>query len=340
MGIYTDDGWVNIPYIMDKYNPVVCVLAGGRGIGKTYNVLDYCFHINPGKYFYLRRTQEEVETCCNDELNPFRELNAVYGGNVHFEKTKKLYKIVNDDQVMGVASSLSSVGKVRGMSGADYTGIIFDECVKPMNARRIMKDEGFEFLNLYETLNRNRELQGKPALRAFLLTNSNFLGNDLYMSLNLIKPATKIKAAGKYPAIYYNNGLLYIDFGDSSPISAMKRKQSMIYQISNNKAYNDMALNNDYIAEDYTSNIRPYVPLIEYAPIAKISHICIYQHKSKAEYYICNKTQGSPKLYNDDYISKERFKRDFSWMYFCYLNGSMVYFNNYDNEIFFQNLFK
>ena len=71
MGIYTESGWVNIPYIMEKYNPVVCVLAGGRGIGKTYNVLDYCFHINPGKYFYLRRTQEEIETCCNDELNPF-----------------------------------------------------------------------------------------------------------------------------------------------------------------------------------------------------------------------------------------------------------------------------
>lgn len=340
MGIYTESGWVNISYIIEKYNPVICVLAGGRGIGKTFNVLDFCFFVQPSKYFYLRRTQEELETCCNDELNPFKELNSIHGKNIHFEKAKKLYKIVNDDQVVGVASSLSSVGKIRGMSGTDYDGIIFDECVKPLNSRRIMKDEGFEFLNLYETLNRNRELQGKQPLKAFLLTNSNFMGNDLYMTLNLIKPATKIKAIGKYPGIYFNKGLLFIDFGNSSPISDLKREKSIIYQISNNKSFNDMALNNDYIGEDYTSNIRPYVPLIEYTPVAKISHICIYQHKSKAEYYICSKSQGGPKLYNDDHISKERFKRDFSWLYFAYLTGGYVYFNNYDNEIFFQNLFK
>lgn len=340
MGIYTESGWVNISYIIEKYNPVICVLAGGRGIGKTFNVLDFCFFAQPSKYFYLRRTQEELETCCNDELNPFKELNSIHGKNIHFEKAKKLYKIVNDDQVVGVASSLSSVGKIRGMSGTDYDGIIFDECVKPLNSRRIMKDEGYEFLNLYETLNRNRELQGKQPLKAFLLTNSNFMGNDLYMTLNLIKPATKIKAIGKYPGIYFNKGLLYIDFGNSSPISDLKREKSIIYQISNNKSFNDMALNNDYIGEDYISNIRPYTPLIEYTPVAKISHICIYQHKSKAEYYICSKSQGSPKFYNDDHISKERFKRDFSWLYFAYLTGGYVYFNNYDNEIFFQNLFK
>lgn len=340
MGIYTESGWVNIPFIMRKYNPVICVLAGGRGIGKTYNVLDYCFYSNSSKYFYLRRTQEELEMCCNDELNPFKELNSVYNKNIHFEKAKKLYKIMGDDQIVGVASSLSSVGKVRGMSGTDYTGIIFDECIKPLNARRIMKDEGYEFLNLYETLNRNREIQGKEPLKAFLLTNSNFMGNDLYMTLNLIKPATKIKASGKYPGIYYNNGLLYIDFGTSSPISDLKRRKSVIYQISNNKSFNDMALNNDYVGEDYTTNIRPFVPLIEYTPIVKIAHICIYGHKSKSLYYVCNKVQGSPQLYNDDHISKERFKRDFSWLYFAYLTGGYVYFNNYNNEIFFQNLFR
>ena len=55
-----------------------------------------------------------------------------------------------------------------------------------------------------------------------------------------------------------------------------------------------MALNNDYIGEDYYSNIRKRAPLIEYKPIASILHICVYQHKSNGTYYICSKKQGSP----------------------------------------------
>ena len=340
MSIYTKQGWVNIPYIITNYNPAIIVLVGGRGIGKTYNVLDFCFFNTVGdKWFYLRRTQEELEACCNDELNPFKELNNKYDKTVHFEKQRKIYTIKDDECVYGVASSLSSVGKIRGMSGLDYTGIIYDECLKPLNSRRIMKDEGFEFLNLYETLNRNRELQGLKPLRAFLLSNSNSIGNDLFISLGLVQPATRIKDRGEYPGIYCNNSLLYIDFGDSSPISE-KKKSSLIYKISNNKSFNDMALNNEYIGEDYYSNIRKRAPLIEYKPIASISHICIYQHKSNGTYYICSKKQGSPKSYNDDIISKERFRRDFSWLFYAYISGGYVYFDTYDNEVFFRNLFK
>lgn len=335
--IYTEKGWIDYNYII-KLNNIINILVGGRGIGKTYGLLENLFYLNSnGKIFYLRRTQEEIETCCNNELNPFNELNEKYNRNIHFEKEKKLYKIVENENILGMAGSLSSVGKIRGMSGYDFTNLIFDECIKPLNARRIMKDEGYEFLNLYETLNRNREIIGKKPLKAFLLSNSNFMGNDLFLTFNLISVATNIKKKNNYPGIYQKNGLLYVDFGNSSIISD-KKKNSVIYKVSNNLEYNNMALSNDFVFENYTSHIKK-VSLREYKPVCTIYNFTIYEHKSKNEFFVSHHYSGSPIKYGTDYMSIEKFKKDMGWIYLYYLND-VVYFENYELEILLTKLLK
>lgn len=336
--MYTIDGWIDYNKI-DGYGKTVNILVGGRGIGKSYGLLKYLLYDNTyeGKLFYLRRTNEEIEICCNSELNPFNELNRVFNRNIQFKKQGKVYYIVEDENIIGIAGALTSISKIRGMSGIEYTNIVFDECIKPYNARRLMKDEGFEFLNLYETLNRNREMQGENPLRAFLLSNSNFMGNDLFITFNLIDAATKIKSDNVFPGVYINDFLLYVDFGNSSKIS-QEKKNSAIYTLSNNSDFYNMAISNDFVNENFTRHIKK-APLKEYKPICAIYNFTIYEHKSNNEFFVSTHFSGSPQKYDSDFTSVEKFKRDYGFIYYCYLND-LVFFESYELEILLTKIFK
>ena len=66
--------------------------------------------------------------------------------------------------------ALSTFGNLRGVDFSDVDMIFFDEFVPQKNARPI-KAEAEAFFNLYETVNRNRELDGRPPVRVLMLSN-------------------------------------------------------------------------------------------------------------------------------------------------------------------------
>ena len=73
MSLYADNGFLNIPFIMEK-GSVFNFIWAGRGTGKTYGALKYLIE-NKYKFIMIRRTVTAVERLASPEMNPFTPLN-------------------------------------------------------------------------------------------------------------------------------------------------------------------------------------------------------------------------------------------------------------------------
>ena len=170
------------------------IFTGARGTGKTYSALCGAvgikeFNDSVGeKFILMRRTQDELESLSDGKAgegaNPFKPINKAYGLNIGLVPIKKkihgIYNRVKADDGTDVPSgapigygiALSTIGTVRGVDMQDCSDCIYDEFI-PESHVRSMRDEFSAFANAYETINRNRELAGLPALRMWLLSNAN-----------------------------------------------------------------------------------------------------------------------------------------------------------------------
>lgn len=329
MNIYTEKGWLNCQTIIDQGLPFNFII-GGRGTGKTYGFLKRTVYEMGEKIIYLRRTEQELEICMNEEFSPFRKLNADLGRDVRICKEGKIYLIKEEDRVLGSAVALSTVQKIRGMSADDTNYIIFDEFIRERNQRRTIKDEAGALFNLYETVNRNRELEGRPPVMCIALANANDLGNPFFISLDLVRVMEKAQRKGKYPLVHRDQerGLLLIDLGPSSPVSAAK-KETALYRLTCGGDYAAMALDNEF---SYNPKSRQASrPLREYKPLVFVGDIGIYRHKSNGSLYVSMHQAGSAPRFAANAVELARFRKSCPWVYLAYLRD-MLEFESYTAE--------
>lgn len=284
---YTPDGWINADTIFnDSATFIVC--TGGRGIGKTFGMLAGILERDL-KFIYLRRTQSQIDTIKLAELNPFKAVNDALGYDI---VSAPLGKYMGgfyhqnsegkpDGSPLGIAVALSTVSNVRGMSAEDYDIILFDEFI-PEKHERPIKEEGTAFLNCMETVNRNRELQGRPAIKTVLLSNSNDLDSPILDSIGALKPLDEmIRKRQNYKSLY--GGVLSIYRYLDSPISTRK-KDTALYRVTHSEDFASMALSNEFSKSNY-ENVRNR-PINQYRPLVSIGDVTVYEHKSMNDYYI------------------------------------------------------
>lgn len=202
--LYTADGWLNIDAIA-KLDAWLFVIVGARQVGKTYGTLKH-FLSNDLYTLYLRRSREELEAVSSSEdLNPWVPLQKE-GYNVDFRSISKniwefgdvakdaeTVKIVNK---RGVAMSMYYIAKMRGFNGSRFSDMVLDEFI-PESVVRRLKNEGDTVLNLYTTVNGNRELEGKPPLRFWLLANAFNLSDPILEAYKLPEEFEKLERSGR-----------------------------------------------------------------------------------------------------------------------------------------------
>lgn len=292
--LYLKSGYVNAGLYFDDPAPFVMAI-GGRGIGKTYGVLQQLLFRNE-KFIYMRRTQSQIDTLKFPNFNPFRSIDdtictapigkytiGFYHGQL--DEKEQVYKPSGSPAGVGVA--LSTFGSIRGIDGNDFTCILYDEFIPQTNDRKI-KNEGTSFLNALESVNRNREIQGRPPLKTIMLSNSNSIDSPIIEALGALRTIEHMMRKG----ISYRSekDLLSIYLYFDSPISRAKRSTAL-YQLAADDDFTDMSLNNRFSANDF-EDIRPK-PLNEYRPAVSIGDITICEHKSGSDVYVIpgNKSQ-------------------------------------------------
>lgn len=264
-------------------------IIGGRGIGKTFSALRSAVSLS-GNFIYLRRSKTEIDLCALPETNPFKAVNDFDQTDYHIRKAGDLASVLDDqDQLRGYAMALSTFGNLRGVDFSDVTLILFDEFVPQKNARPI-KEEAEAFFNLYETVNRNRELDGRPPVIVLFLSNAVSINSPILASLDLVGVLERMIAKGKeYHFDRERSILVRLPYDQGF---AEKKSMTALYKLTAGSRYADHAISNKF-AYDSWWNVRPR-PLGEYTPLCSFDGIYIYTHKARKEFYCCRSAADCP----------------------------------------------
>lgn len=336
MNIYLPNGYLDFSGIRRQEYPFN-IIWGGRAVGKTYGALKDVIENNV-RFMFMRRTQTQLELICKDEFSPFKPLNRDFGWDVRMKPLSKqhyaVYSVTYEDGVevygdpIGYCCALSTIANLRGFDASDVDVLIYDEFIPEAHARPI-KAEGEAFLNAYETINRNRELQGSKPLQAFCLANANALDNPLFIELCIVTKADSMVSKKQPYSKLPERGLMLVNVCDSA-ISEQK-KNTALYRLSRNTQFSRMSLNNEFVGEAERGNIGSK-PIKEYKPLVIIGELCVYKHKSREEYYISSLLSGSPPRYGVGDTERARFRGRYLYLWTAHLNRR-VYFEERICEI-------
>lgn len=324
--LFMDAGWLNMTGIIEMGYPFTLV-TGARQIGKTYGSIKYCMD-NHIPFVYMRRTDKELKASKSDALSPFKKLDPDIQGKTIAGDVIGFYKGM-DLIAPGVA--LTTMHNVRGISGAAYKKIIYDEFI-PETIARPIKGEFDAWTNAYETLNSNRELEGEEPMQMIALANSNNAANPIFMGLRLVQVMEKMKTNHKILWTDDRRGILLVNV-EGSPISQKKKKTTALGKLTSGTDFARMAYENDFAFDDF-SNIGSK-SLKEYRPVVTVGEVTIYRHKSRKEYYCSLHLAGSaPAVYGTSEREIEAFSRGSGKLRDAYLDGSML-FENYLAKVLF-----
>lgn len=323
MNLYLESGYLDMASITESGYPFIFMPAA-RGTGKTYGILKYHYQQHH-KVLLIRRTKDEADLQCSTETSAYKSVFDDLGiDQWRCEKSGGCGRVIMKDQedpeVIAYVAPLSTFSKIKGMDFSDIDYIIYDEFIPEPHVRKI-KMEGLALANLYETVNRNRELKGRDPVQLFCLANSVNIANDVFMYFNLIEPAERMLQEG-IEWMELGNKLLIIP--QHSPISERKAETALYKAVSSE--YSEMAIHNKFILNDFTYVQRR--SLAEYTCIYVVGDLCVYQHKNRQEYYVSFSKGKTKEVYSSGYADLQRFRRE-RWRFAGYYLDGMIRFENY-----------
>ncbi len=350
---YDKNGYIDVSQLMIKDKNPYKFLVGARGIGKTFGLLKYLIDSVRGtgnKFVYMRRTQVQVDMIKTPELNPFKALADELGNDYEFilkninKNVTGIYECVYNPDTniyeatgtpLGYIIALSTIANIRGIGGSDIIHIFYDEFVGERHEKPI-KSEGTAFLNAVETIGRNRELKGLPPLYVTCASNSVNLGNPLFVELKFI---TAIEKAIKKGTDYINlpERLTSIYIIKDNPISRKKAETSLYKLAGTDSDFSKMSLENEFNKE-YLGMVKSR-NLNDFKPLCAVGELCIYEHKSKREWYCTEHYSGNPERYESSDIEIKRWANDYYYLKLAYMNRH-IFFESYIQQVLFERYLK
>lgn len=326
MKLFDDKGYPNIDAIIDN-GESFNLATGGRGTGKTVSTLA-TFIRREIPFIWMRRTQKECDLIGHPEFSDITRYNEVFGMQCVVKKVTKNNSIVtinkDSDKPIAVTCSLAGLSGMRGINGRDKDWLFYDEFI-PEKSTRKMTGEGDAFLNAFETLNRNRELEGDAPLKLMAHSNSNNLSNELYLALGVVINVENMIRKQKEFVRLTKRHLMLLSY-HNSPISAAKKNTVLYEMLGEENSYYKMAINNEFSYNDF-GNIKS-CNIAEYKPLVGLGELCIYIHKHRQELYVTSHRTGTVEYFNCNTMGLKRFIRKYRWIWDAHIN-QIVFFENF-----------
>lgn len=326
--LYTAEGWLNFDYIKSK-NAWLIVIIGKRQVGKTYGTLQLMLRDNI-KFILLRRTLSELKTIStNNDLNPFIKFEPEFKTDL-FNAGEGFFSISDytdeggkqtPTKERGLATSLGKIAGVRGFDGSRFTDVVFDEFIPEKGVIR-RKSEGENILNAYTTISGNRELDGDPPLRLWLLANTNDINSPILEALNLTDDILYMRRKDKEEMLL-DDGTLIIQ-PKSEIITAKRENTVLMRRISKKSEFYGMAMENEF-AYDQSPYIKT-IPIKHLTPVFNYADI-MYCWQTSEGFYMCRSKGKVPSScrYDSSRTDKEKLSMDFSQLKPYYYAG-LIYF--------------
>lgn len=284
LNIYGTNGYLDWAAIL-SVGAVWTICTSARGPGKTYGMSKYLLE-NEVFAFWTRRTVGELDTLC--AAGAFAKYNSDTGGTWMTEKLSaglyEIYKGVEDEETgkihpqglpVGKYGAALDIARKRSLPFEDVSLWWYDEFIPEPHVKRV-RGEGAALLSAYETINRNRELEGHPPLRVVMTANTINLGNPLLMELGVVTAFAKmeVERTANYKWLPGLRGGTLLVYPWDSPISERKAGTSL-YKDGNSG--NDKALGSSW--GTYGDYKHPNYK--EYKPYMDMGELRIYQHRQR-----------------------------------------------------------
>lgn len=340
VSLYLDSGYLNMRGLADTPAPFVFVVAA-RGTGKTYGACKYVMENEAsggGKFIFLRRTNTQADIIRAKEFSPFAALDVPTVNKPINKYVTGVYRATDDGEPegapVGYICGLSTFANVRGFDASDVTTIVYDEFIPEPQEKAFAKDEAGALWNAYETVNRNRELYGKPSVKLLCLANSNRLDNDYFVSWELVGKAWDMARKGREFKLLRDRGIV-LCIPQHSPISERKA-ETALYKAVPSGEFRDMALANAFAFDARNVGARR---LNEYRPLLRVGELCVYEHKSRHEFYVSRHASGRVEAYGGGIKELDRFRHSNMWLWRAAL-ADCVYYEDAACKALFDRYFK
>lgn len=317
--LYLENGYLNMPTLIEMKIPFVFVI-GGRGIGKTYGTLKYLIEHEAVKMLMLRRTQAQIDLVNIPTLSPLTAPANDLGFQFEARKIAKNYcglYTVEEGRLFAFTAAMSTFSNVRGFDASTFNFIFYDEFI-PERGERALKDEGEKFVNMIETVNRNRELQGGDPVKVICASNSNNINNPILYEMGLVDIAARMQ--DKRQSVYINTDRgVAIIMPKESPISEAKAGTALYKAVSKDSNFYNMAIGNQF---EESQNIKS-MPINEFKPIVSIGAVTVYVHKSRGYIYVSRHRSGACTIFKTDSTSLIQFKVNYRWLIAAHMVGDV-----------------
>lgn len=322
--------------------------CGGRGTGKTYGALDMCRKIGVGelhldnddtvneKFLYLRRTGVEAQMCSIPEASPFKTYNRNEHYDISVEYNGQMgignfYLDSDKTKHIGYSCALSTFSNLRGVDFSDVTFILFDECIPEKGKRNTVKDIGRLLLNMLETVNRNRALEGRNEVVLCMLSNPIDLGDDLLVQLKFTSILNNMTFRGqqKYTDVERS---LHIERYVNHRVSNEKRKTAL-YKFATDEFF-EQSLSGEFTDNDMYA-VRK-VNLKDYTAFMNVDGVGVYKHKTDTLFHICY--SQAPSVYEFGAYQREKVRELFYYTYKRLVINNLVTYDSYACKIAFEQM--
>ena len=338
MKLYQHNGYANMRDIILETDTPYILCIGGRGTGKTYtSIMTLLQEKIP--FIYLRRTAAQMELVSKEEFSPVVKIGADIGMELGIESLSKyasgIYPLDEEGKLERKAvaynMALSSIASCRSFDASGVKVILYDECIPEKHEKR-MSHEAEAVLNMYESIDRNRQLDGQEPVKLVCLANANNLEAPILEALGCIKLLDHMRKKNQTQRIDKQRGLS-IFLLNNSPISAEKR-QTALYKLTMGQGdFSDMALENAFSRDNYTDIGSK--PLAEYVPFASIGSICLYRHKFSYEWYVSETKSGKPVEFDNTMTDRIRFQK-YAWQSWQDYLSRRLTFENVSAKVFYK----
>lgn len=320
------------------------VFLGGRGCGKTFSALtsyvadDEGNFKDPdlGKFMYIREQATEIEISTDETANPFKKINKKKNWYIYpeYSSRTKIATFYREDEnnqrwAIGYGVALSTFSNLRGVDFSDVNDIVYDEFIKQRGSRKL-RAAGSSLLHLYETVNRNREIEGEDPVIMKLLANSVTLNSDILLVMNAVSTIAHMMTKHQYKATIPERRL-YIELINKADFREAK-SQTALYQLTKGTSFSDEALDNIFVDDDM-SFVRK-VPLNEYTPFCSFGKdYTMFAHKTRSEWYIAakeTKAQIMLTVHQQDFL-KSRYRLIYQELSIT----RKVYYDSYGTKLVF-----
>ena len=310
-----NDGYYHIGADVEAHPEcTIFIVWSRRGPGKTYGGLRYPYRMG-FPIAYLKRTVEDVNTICefDGELDydpsPWVPLNRDFNTNVRPQLIKKglgvFYNADKDGKPIGkpidYIMALSKVKAIKGMDFSDAEWMMLDEFI-PQAGEIVRHAEGEMLLDLYMTLNRDRQKRGRPPLKLILFANAEEISTPITNELEIVDLMTEMAAKDLSVYIDKDRGIFLRHINERDFPFTEEEKQGM-FKAMRGTAWHDKTYGGVFSKNDF-SNVCDMslkrMRCMYHLHYRRNHDIYIYLHPGTGKYYVTDSKGQYLKSYDLD----------------------------------------